>query len=124
MVFSSMVFDGLLSPEIAEAMAILHGVQLALDIRFSPICIEPDTASIVQLISSRTNSFSDVGLVVDDILLLLGHLPVFSVFTGRRNKVAYGLAKLALGLISDSVWVDDYLSCVASLVSDDIQDSL
>ncbi|KAL5753986.1 hypothetical protein ACOSP7_022206 [Xanthoceras sorbifolium] len=39
MLSGSLVFDGFFSPEIAEAMAILRGVQLALEMGFSPICI-------------------------------------------------------------------------------------
>ncbi|KAL5820684.1 hypothetical protein ACOSQ3_022566 [Xanthoceras sorbifolium] len=39
MLSGSLVFDGFFSPEIAEAMAILRGVQLAQEMGFSPICI-------------------------------------------------------------------------------------
>ncbi|KAL5767563.1 hypothetical protein ACOSQ2_014346 [Xanthoceras sorbifolium] len=122
----SLVLDGLFSPKVAEALAILRGVQLALDSSFNPFCIESDAASVVHLISSRTNSFADIGLVVDDIILFLDRLPDFSIFAIRRsvNKVAHKLARFALGLVSYSIWLEDFPSCIASLVSDDIRDSL
>ncbi|KAL5739188.1 hypothetical protein ACOSP7_028110 [Xanthoceras sorbifolium] len=47
MVSSSMVFSGFFSLEIADVTIVLRGVRLALEMGFSPICIESDDASIV-----------------------------------------------------------------------------
>ncbi|KAL5804725.1 hypothetical protein ACOSQ3_031525 [Xanthoceras sorbifolium] len=102
---------------------ILCGIQLAIDMNFSHICVEFDVASIAQQLSSGTSSCYNVRMVVDDILVLLDQ---FSIMSIRRsaNKADHGLAKFVLNLSSDLVWVKDFSSCVASLVSDDIRDSL
>ncbi|KAL5855441.1 hypothetical protein ACOSQ4_005243 [Xanthoceras sorbifolium] len=71
MLSSAEHFVSFFSPNIAEAIAILCGVQLAIEAGFSPFCYESDDASIVPLLSSRSNSCLDVGLVVDNILMLL-----------------------------------------------------
>ncbi|KAL5850480.1 hypothetical protein ACOSQ3_008533 [Xanthoceras sorbifolium] len=61
---------GLFSPDIGEALAILLGLRLAIDMGLSTVCVESDAASIVKQLSSRATSCSDIGLVLDDILSL------------------------------------------------------
>ncbi|KAL5818944.1 hypothetical protein ACOSQ4_022786 [Xanthoceras sorbifolium] len=89
---------GLFSSDIGEALAILYGLRLAVDLGLSSICVEYDAASIVKQLSSRDSSCSDIGLILDDILSLVVNLSdiSFSFVCRCANKVAHGLAKLAL----------------------------
>ncbi|KAL5813508.1 hypothetical protein ACOSQ4_024149 [Xanthoceras sorbifolium] len=103
-------------------MALLCGIQLALDFGFIPFCCESDADSTVEQILSNVSSLSDVGLVVDDILSLTRDLQEFSVSWGRRsaNSVAYSLPKFVLSLVSDCILLDAVPSSVSFLVSKDI----
>ncbi|KAL5808393.1 hypothetical protein ACOSQ3_029084 [Xanthoceras sorbifolium] len=123
---SAELFPGLFPLDIAEAMALLRGIQLALEAGLSPFCCESDVAFIVQQVLSKVSSCSDVGLVVDNILSLLKSLPEYSVSWVCRstNLVAHDLAKLVIRLVSDCILVEDVPSYVASLVSNNIRDCL
>ncbi|KAL5803504.1 hypothetical protein ACOSQ4_031809 [Xanthoceras sorbifolium] len=114
--------DGLFLLDIAEAL----GIQLALEAVLSPFCCKSDAISIVQQVSSKVSSCSDVGLVVDDIFSLLESLSEYSISWVRRNAnlVAHSLAKLALHVVFNCILVKDISSCVASLVWKDIRDCL
>ncbi|KAL5842155.1 hypothetical protein ACOSQ3_012758 [Xanthoceras sorbifolium] len=116
---SDAAFDVLVAPDVAEAMALLRGVQFVLEYGFLPFCCESDAASIVKQISSRVSSSSDVGLVVDDILSLIR--PYLECSVLWANSVAHGLTKFALKLVSDCVLFDDVPSSVACLISKDIR---
>ncbi|KAL5857832.1 hypothetical protein ACOSQ3_005290 [Xanthoceras sorbifolium] len=102
MLSSAEHFVSLFSPDITKAMAILYGVHLAIEAGFSPFCCDFDDAFIVHQLSSKSNLCSDVGLVVDIILMLLNFVLVFSISFVRRsaNMVDHDLAKLALRLAS------------------------
>ncbi|KAH7572293.1 hypothetical protein JRO89_XS04G0233800 [Xanthoceras sorbifolium] len=89
---------GLFSSDIGEALAILLGLHLAIDMGLSTVCVESDAASIVKQLSSRVSSCSDIGLILDDILSLVVNFAALSFSSVRRsaNNVAHGLAKVAL----------------------------
>ncbi|KAL5857827.1 hypothetical protein ACOSQ3_005285 [Xanthoceras sorbifolium] len=128
MLSSAEHFVGFFSSDITEAMAILYRVQLAIEVGFSPFCCNSDDASIVHQLSSKSNSCSNVGLVVDNILMLLNFVPIFSVSFVLRsaNMVAHDLAKLALRLafVCVSFLIENVPHCIASLISKNIGDSL
>ncbi|KAL5756141.1 hypothetical protein ACOSQ2_020887 [Xanthoceras sorbifolium] len=112
---------GLFSSDIGEALAILYGLRLAVDLGLSSICVESDAASIVKQLSSRDSSCSDIGLILDDILSLVVNLSDISFSSVRRcaNKVAHGLAKLALWHQPVGVQFGDVSSSLALLILDD-----
>ncbi|KAL5810835.1 hypothetical protein ACOSQ4_027403 [Xanthoceras sorbifolium] len=114
---------GMFSPVMAEAMALLHGLQLAVDYGICPCYSEADATSVVQQMSSKVSSCSDVNLVVDDILSLVASLYEFSVSWVRKsvNSVAQELAKWALSLDSDCRLIEDFPSYIARSASQDIQ---
>ncbi|KAI9180595.1 hypothetical protein LWI28_006320 [Acer negundo] len=59
------------SPQIAEATAILRGIRFAVDSGFLPAVVESDVKSVVDIINSGMAPLADIGLVIQDILLLL-----------------------------------------------------
>ncbi|KAL5804917.1 hypothetical protein ACOSQ3_031717 [Xanthoceras sorbifolium] len=47
--FSPDVACGLFSPDVGEALAILRGIQLAVDIEYSTVCVESDAQLAVDM---------------------------------------------------------------------------
>ncbi|KAK2659363.1 hypothetical protein Ddye_005896 [Dipteronia dyeriana] len=98
-------FESFFSPEIIEAMAILRGLRLALENGLVPMILESDALDLVNKIRSQTVPSSEVGVIIHDILILLGNLDLSSIrFVSRlANKVAHCLAKLALKFLGEFV---------------------
>ena len=113
-------------PQIAEALAILECLRLAINRNFSHIIVESDALVVVQLISQKDPPLSEVGVVVTNILELAEHFTAVSfLFVPRLlNRVAHGIAKLALNHGGESLWLDDCPLAVESLVLGDAPVSL
>ncbi|KAH7566475.1 hypothetical protein JRO89_XS08G0169600 [Xanthoceras sorbifolium] len=114
---------GLFSSDIGEALAILLGLHLAIDMGLSTVCVESDAASVVKQLSSRVTSCSDIGLILDYILSLVVNFADLSFSSVRRcaNKVAHGLAKFALSHQPVGVRLGSVPSSVALIVLDDFR---
>ncbi|KAL5792899.1 hypothetical protein ACOSP7_001493 [Xanthoceras sorbifolium] len=112
---------GLFSSDIGEALAILLGLRLAIDMGLSTVCVESDAASVVKQLSSRVTSCSDIGLILDDILSLVVNFADLSFSSVRRsaNIVAHGLAKFALSHQPVGVRLGSVPSSLALVVLDD-----
>ncbi|KAK0601310.1 hypothetical protein LWI29_023054 [Acer saccharum] len=97
--FVSQSFQGVLQPQVAEAVAVLRGLRLALESGLYPALLESDALSVVKMINERVIPCADIGIVLHDILVELGNPCFISVsFVPRlANCVAHNLAKLALG---------------------------
>ncbi|KAL5827457.1 hypothetical protein ACOSQ4_019254 [Xanthoceras sorbifolium] len=106
------------SPLVAEAMAILRGIQFASEMGISPIMVESDSLSVINIITSHAFPLSDVGVVISDIYRSIEALNDFKIIFASRqaNSVAHGLAKLALSLSDASFWLEDYPPCIENLV--------
>lgn len=97
--------------------------QWALDVGLPIHYIGTDALELLQAISSTTQVYIESGTLVEDIKCLLysfpGHL-VKHVFR-TANKAAYGLAKHALGITEDIIWLEDVPPLIVSvLISDSI----
>ncbi|KAL5817062.1 hypothetical protein ACOSQ3_025440 [Xanthoceras sorbifolium] len=114
-------FDSLYSPPIAEALAILRGITLAVETGLLLVCVESDTKFVVNLITSKAAPISEIGVVIEEILLLISMHPVYSVrFIPRlANWVAHWLAKFGLSVVGEFVWLEDCPLCVENLVLND-----
>ncbi|KAL5864153.1 hypothetical protein ACOSQ3_001667 [Xanthoceras sorbifolium] len=112
---------GLVSSDIGEALAILLGLRLAIDMGWSTVCVESDAASVVKQLSSRVTSCSDIGLILDDILSLVVNFADLSFSSVGRsaNRVAHGLAKIALSHQPVGVRLRSVPSSLALVVLDD-----
>ncbi|KAK3188793.1 hypothetical protein Dsin_028354 [Dipteronia sinensis] len=96
MVSSSQSFDAGYDSQVAESVAILRGIQLALDTGLWQCTVESDAQVVVNLINSKSCVNSDVDLIITNILYLLGNLSDCSVRFAPRiaNRAAHSLAKL------------------------------
>ncbi|KAL5851890.1 hypothetical protein ACOSQ3_007008 [Xanthoceras sorbifolium] len=66
---------GHFSLNVGEALMILRGIQLTVDMGYSIVCVESDVESIVQQLSSRSISCSDVqeARLDEEVDLEVGH---------------------------------------------------
>ncbi|KAL5750721.1 hypothetical protein ACOSP7_025324 [Xanthoceras sorbifolium] len=115
-------YNSLVSVDVAEAMALLHGLRFAANIGVGPIGIESDSSSIVSAINSRSLPRSDVGLVLADIyhsfyFVSISHVRFASC---RCNTVAYSLARFSLSISEPLYWLEESPPCVAALVSTEV----
>ncbi|KAK3182792.1 hypothetical protein Dsin_030078 [Dipteronia sinensis] len=104
-----------------EAIAIYSGVELACETGLVPFEIESDAAVVVDWINEAKVFESEVGTIIDDIRFLMQRLNTCNVkFVFRKaNYVAHFLAKLALSICEDQVWLEEYPSCVRKYLLDD-----
>ncbi|KAL5749178.1 hypothetical protein ACOSP7_023781 [Xanthoceras sorbifolium] len=67
----SLIVD--ISPQVAEAIAIKHGLELALETGLTQCVLEFDAATLVKLIKERDALSPKIGLVLQDIFSLLNN---------------------------------------------------
>ncbi|KAL5830557.1 hypothetical protein ACOSQ3_020025 [Xanthoceras sorbifolium] len=115
---SAQGLDTCFSPQIAEALAIKRDLTLAIETGFIRVCLESDASAVVNLITSRCQPLSDIGVVIVDILSLLNSLVTVSIsFIAREaNRVVHRLAKFGLSFVDDFVWLEDCPLCMENLV--------
>ncbi|KAL5823166.1 hypothetical protein ACOSQ4_021066 [Xanthoceras sorbifolium] len=127
-------FDGLISvdgsiklvghfnPLLAEALAICHGLQMALESGFTSLLVESDALGVINAINSHVVGSSDLGLILSDIFLLASSITAssFSFIPRLANKVADALAKAGLLAVLDLYWVESYPPFLEKLVQNDI----
>ncbi|KAL5789467.1 hypothetical protein ACOSQ2_004355 [Xanthoceras sorbifolium] len=119
-------YNSLVTVEVAEAMAILHGIRFAAERGTGPIGVENDSLSLVFVINSKDIPHSDVGLVLSDIIHFFYSLPAISVgFVPRKcNAVAHGLAKFSLCVVEPLHWLEDSPPYVEALVMAEVSNQL
>ncbi|KAK3189303.1 hypothetical protein Dsin_028864 [Dipteronia sinensis] len=83
---------------IAEAVAVLCGIDLAVEKGMLPIVIETDALSVVNLIRAGCPISSDIGMMIGDVIARLQNIIGSKVvFVSRTaNYVAHILSKMAL----------------------------
>ncbi|KAK2643397.1 hypothetical protein Ddye_025160 [Dipteronia dyeriana] len=86
------------SPQVAVVVAILWGIELAIDTGLVFVVIESDALGAVNLIKSRGQNAADIGIVIDDIVSRISSLVGGSVVYASRkaNFVAYILSRMAM----------------------------
>ncbi|KAL5789666.1 hypothetical protein ACOSQ2_004554 [Xanthoceras sorbifolium] len=89
----------------AEALIVLRGVELALETGIQPFIVESDSATVVNIMRSRTVVLGGVGIYIDCIISKFDCSSFFDiVFVPKSaNMAAHGLAKLALKVIGKLV---------------------
>ncbi|KAI9194946.1 hypothetical protein LWI28_010344 [Acer negundo] len=103
---------------IAEATAILYGIQLAINSGLNPVTVESDAAAVVDWINGDIDLLSKVGTIFLDIKNLLHQIQcVVMTFVSRlANKVARCLSKFCLSCDEDRFWLEEDPPCVRLLV--------
>ncbi|KAK1572459.1 hypothetical protein Q3G72_032892 [Acer saccharum] len=111
-------FPTVLSPALAEAIAIFRGFIFAGESGILPCTMESDAQVVVKLINDACIPLSDIGIIIKDIISFLDCHPGCKVVCAPRqaNSVAHGLAKLGLSLDNALYWMEEASSCVAPFV--------
>ncbi|KAK2637935.1 hypothetical protein Ddye_025730 [Dipteronia dyeriana] len=86
-------------PQLAEALALLKGIQFAYDSGLWPCQCESDALVVVNLVCSNDPIFAEIGIVIQDIKPLLFGCNGNSIsFVHRKaNMAAHCRAKIGLG---------------------------
>ncbi|KAL5744141.1 hypothetical protein ACOSQ2_027257 [Xanthoceras sorbifolium] len=81
--------------------------------------VESDASSVIDAIKSKSPPRSELGLIIEDILVFSSSFSVvdFSFRSHLCNSVAHGLAKFGLYSSRPCFWLEETLSCVENLVS-------
>ncbi|KAL5844792.1 hypothetical protein ACOSQ4_010750 [Xanthoceras sorbifolium] len=95
MVAAGLTFRFVFDVELAEVLAILEGIQLALSRGLLPFCVESDALNIVNLCCDSLPVRNDLGTVVHDIRKYFGTADIRAIdFVSRCcNRVAHGIVK-------------------------------
>ncbi|KAK0602227.1 hypothetical protein LWI29_031518 [Acer saccharum] len=109
-------------PLVAEAMAVRRGIHLAASEGIGVFHIETNSLQVAELVCKRVVSSVDVGPIISDILTSLKAFPGCSIshISRHGNFAAHSLAKEALSVNVDCVWVDCFPPCVERPVHDDV----
>ncbi|KAJ4702817.1 Ribonuclease H-like domain containing protein [Melia azedarach] len=105
--------------EIAEAEAIIFGVEVALEARLSPIIIESNSLNIVNMVNKKLHSSSEVCWLISDIqdTLVKNEKFVVSHIPGSCNVVAHNLAKCAFDFDKTMVWLEKIPNSILCICS-------
>ncbi|KAL5746660.1 hypothetical protein ACOSP7_027806 [Xanthoceras sorbifolium] len=108
---------------VAEALTVLKGLQFALASGLLLANVETDSLDVAIAINIPFVFFSEVELVIFDIVDLLGRCLGSKVIYVPRlaNMVAHILARFALRLDRDFFWQDDYPYCISEALTVDNQ---
>ncbi|TXG66648.1 hypothetical protein EZV62_007923 [Acer yangbiense] len=105
----------------AEALAILRGLQFVRESGLWPCIVDSDSQVVVSLINFAETPLYDIGLFIADILELvrvsLGLL--FNFVPRNAYRAAHCLAKIGLSLCADNFWMEEVPPSVAPIVVGD-----
>ncbi|TXG47906.1 hypothetical protein EZV62_027200 [Acer yangbiense] len=96
------------------------GLQLAHDTGLEPVVAETDAVVVANWITESIMIYSDVGLVIADILPLIQSMRCRSMgYVSRKANVAHFLAKMVLSNSEDLYWMEDSPPCVSRFLQVD-----
>ncbi|XP_059436338.1 uncharacterized protein LOC132169298 [Corylus avellana] len=109
---------GLWDPVVAEALAFYHGTVFGREKGVQHIIIEGDANQITDAIHEKGLNNSKVGHLIDDVKLNLNKFSRWQVKNVHRegNRVAHGLARLALQQVNDTEWSEECPSCIRDII--------
>ncbi|KAL5747879.1 hypothetical protein ACOSP7_024897 [Xanthoceras sorbifolium] len=98
------------NPLLAEAIAVLYGIQLAIDLGFSPLLMESDTLGVINILKEGLIPCLDLGMIILDIFqfCLCSNVLSFSVIPRTTNKVVDTRTKAAILYDLDRFWFEVY----------------
>lgn len=102
----------------AEAIALWKTMKLCEDLQVGEAELEGDALSIVKAVNRKDESWEWGGQIIEDIRGMLNNRPQWTVSHTRReaNKAADYLAKFALNIEEDLVWMEDGPEGLYSLI--------
>ncbi|XP_021739763.1 uncharacterized protein LOC110706169 [Chenopodium quinoa] len=109
-------------PSIAEAAAVLYGVQLAIQNGYTKVWVESDAANIIQKLNVHVQELSYLYLFIERILLLVPNFSYFKCSHVRRNgnTVAHLLARSCTRDVPEQCYFESFPEGVLRLAELDI----
>jgi hypothetical protein len=106
----------------SSALSVFHALKFSLSIGFFVVVIECSDTSIISLLKSGQDVFSELGWVIEDIRELL---PLFSSISfcnvpKSYNRVAFSLVEFSKKNDEQSVWLEDCPSFLFPTVNHDL----
>ncbi|XP_074318729.1 uncharacterized protein LOC141655553 [Silene latifolia] len=107
---------------IAEAVAVLDGLQEAVDRGRRDVVLESDCLQVVEVLEGKRSGRSEFSLIIDDILALCSSFNsvIWSHTSRINNCVAHSLAHVFPRIIGKTVWTDNLPQIVNNAVVFDI----
>ncbi|KAL5774707.1 hypothetical protein ACOSP7_012264 [Xanthoceras sorbifolium] len=108
---------------VTEALAVLKGLQIALASGLLPAILETDSLDVATAINNPSVYSSEVGLIIFDIVDLLGRCPGSKVLYVPHSAymVSHTLSRFALSLDRDYFLLEDYPVCISEALAVDNQ---
>ncbi|KAF5481550.1 hypothetical protein F2P56_002191 [Juglans regia] len=105
-------------PLLGEAIAARRASSFCADLGFQHVILEGDSLLVVKAIQNKEDSWSDSGLVIRDIKILLSKFLSWSILHVHRevNVIAHHLAKFALSCQEDCIMIEDCPPCIKQLL--------
>ncbi|KAK3195407.1 hypothetical protein Dsin_026717 [Dipteronia sinensis] len=118
---NSRVVLAAVTPDVAEALDVLRGLEFARDSGLLPCFVESDAQVVVRLINTGIAPLSEVGMIIKDIIFFLECHPNCSIsfVPGLANMVAHSLAKFGLSSGINSFWMEEVPPSISPFVLDD-----
>ncbi|XP_042972892.1 uncharacterized protein LOC122304693 [Carya illinoinensis] len=107
---------------VAEIYALWRAMKLCAELNFRKVQFEGDALAVVNAVNSPEECWERHGQVVEDLKDVLRKRRGWSVMHVNRccNNVAHSLAKVALSMQEERVWMEDYPSEILKCVKFDI----
>lgn len=114
--------EGAMDVALAEALAVRHGLQIAIEAGFSSLVLEMDNFTVYSKLQRRKQEASTLGSILHDIHRLANQCfnVSFSFVKREGNGVAHALAKLSCKFEGLRVWLEEYPSEVLAAVMADL----
>ena len=100
-----------------DAMAVLSGFELAIQLGYSKVSIEGDSLTVIKLLEEDRMVLSPIGVIIHDIKSKLddSRQVVFSHVKREANCVAHMLTRLACSY-DDCLWLDKVPIAISSQI--------
>ena len=99
-------------------LSLNQALKLAADIGLDNVIVEGDSLVVTQALKSKVVGLAACGLLIRDAFSLAGNFSKVSYSHIKRegNKVAHGLAKLAVNLAECVIWMEEVPPSIYHLV--------
>ncbi|KAF5441808.1 hypothetical protein F2P56_036977, partial [Juglans regia] len=108
-------------PAVAEIYALWRAMKLCVELNLSMVQLDGDALSVVQAVNNNAASWDWNGQLIDGLKIVLKNRMHRAVLHVNRacNSVAHSLAKSALYVKEELVWMEDYPQEIRNLVEVD-----
>lgn len=114
-----MVNEGLSDPLVAKAWAGGQALKFGRELHLNNIILEGDTKIVMDAINSGETNKSKIGIIVEDMKLMMLRFPQCTVCAVRRaaNSIAHVIAQMAIRENVERTWRSYYPECILQVVT-------